>query len=123
MKLADLFTPKNEDGSLDQRYKSLSNQICDLAGEKCRDVLYEFYDKTNKLESKAAGAALHFVKKSFEVKMDECQRKPINKSFQLHSRNLDLNLLKSQGLSILGDSYLHTIGLQRYGAISAVTPS
>ncbi len=80
MKLADLFTPKNEDGSLDQRYKSLSNQICDLAGEKCRNVLYEFYDKTNKLESKAAGAALHFVKKSFEVKMDECQRKHIDKA-------------------------------------------
>ena len=80
MKLVDLLTPKNDDGSLDQRYRSIANQICDLAGEKCRDVLYDFHEKTNQLESNASCAALHFVKKAFLVEMDDYQRKRINKT-------------------------------------------
>ena len=61
MDLKQLITPKNDDGSIDHRYQSISNQICGLAGEKCLAKLKEFYEKTSKLESEHAAAAIHLA--------------------------------------------------------------
>ena len=80
MDLKHLITPKNEDGSIDHRYQSISNQICGLAGEQCLAKLKEFYEQTSKLESEHVGPAVHLVRKSFEIDVDEYQRKRITKA-------------------------------------------
>lgn len=79
MNLVQKITPKNEDGSIDHRYKSIAKAIVDLAGERCVESLEDFYEKTSKLEQGHAGAALHLVRKAFEVDIDEYQRKRITK--------------------------------------------
>ena len=61
MNIEQLITPKNEDGSVDHRYQSIVNQICELAGEKCLERLEEFYEKMRKLESEHAAAAIHLA--------------------------------------------------------------
>ena len=79
MNLEQLITPKNEDGGLDHRYRLIIKDVIDLAGDRCVDLLVGFYEKTSQLEKDHAGAALHLVRKSFEVDMDEFQRKRVNK--------------------------------------------
>ena len=88
MDLKHLITPKNDDGSIDNRYQSISNQICGLAGEKCLAKLKEFYEKTSKLESEHVGPAVHLVRKSFEIDMDEYQRKRITKALTIALKEL-----------------------------------
>ena len=88
MDLKQLVTPKNDDGSIDHRYQSISNQICGLAGEKCLAKLKEFYEKTSKLESEHVGPAVHLVRKSFEIDMDEYQRKRITKALTIALKEL-----------------------------------
>ena len=80
MKLNQLIAPKNEDGSIDHRYQSISKEICSLAGEKCLEKLKEFYEKTSHLEKEHGNAALHLVRKSFQIEMDEYQRKRVIKA-------------------------------------------
>ena len=80
MTLRQLITPKNEDGSIDHRYQSISNEICELAGKQCLAMLEDFFNKTSQLESENGGAALHLVRKSFEIDMDEYQRKRVTKA-------------------------------------------
>ena len=88
MDLKHLITPKNDDGSIDNRYQSISNQICGLAGEKCLAKLKEFYEKTSKLESEHVGPAVHLVRKSFEIDVDEYQRKRITKALTIALKEL-----------------------------------
>ena len=88
MDLKHLITPKNDDGSIDNRYQSISNQICGLAGEKCLEKLKEFYEKTSKLESEHVGPAVHLVRKSFEIDVDEYQRKRITKALTIALKEL-----------------------------------
>ena len=83
MNLKHLITPKNDDRSIDHRYQSISNQICGLAGEKCLAKLKEFYEKTSKLESEHAAAAIHLAQKSFEIDVDGYQRKRITKALTI----------------------------------------
>ena len=71
MNLEQLITLKNEDGGLDHRYRLIIKHVIDLAGDRCVDLLVGFYEKTSQLEKDHAGAALHLVRKSFEVDMDE----------------------------------------------------
>ena len=80
MNVRQLITPKNEDGSIDHRYQSISSEICGLAGEECLAKLEEFYRKTSQIEAENGGAALHLVVKSFEIEMDEYQRKRVTKA-------------------------------------------
>ena len=80
MNLVQQITPKNEDGSIDHRYRSMAKAIVDCAGERCVKLLEDFYKKTSQLEKDHAGAALHLVRKSFEVDMDEYQRKRVTKA-------------------------------------------
>ena len=80
MNLRQLITPKNEDGSIDHRYQSISSEICGLAGEECLAKLEEFYRKTSQIEAENGDAALHLVAKSFEIEMDEYQRKRVTKA-------------------------------------------
>ena len=79
MNLEQLITPKREDGDIDHRYRGIVKDVINLAGNRCVDVLREFYEKTSQLEKDHAGAALHLVRKSFEVQMDEFQRKRVTK--------------------------------------------
>ena len=79
MNLQQLITPKREDGGIDHRYQSIIKDVIDLAGDRCVDLLVSFYEKTSQLEKDHAGAALHLVRKSFEVEMDEFQRKRVTK--------------------------------------------
>ena len=79
MNLEQLITPKREDGGVDRRYQSIIKNVIDLAGDHCVDLLVSFYEKTSQLEKDHAGAALHLVRKSFEVEMNEFQRKRLTK--------------------------------------------
>ena len=88
MDLKYLITPKNDDGSVDHRYQSISNQICGLAGEQCLAKLKEFYEQTSKLESEHGAAAIHLVQKSFEVDVDDYQRKRITKALTIALKEL-----------------------------------
>ena len=88
MDLKYLITPKNDDGSVDHRYQSISNQICGLAGKQCLAKLKEFYEQTSKLESEHGAAAIHLVQKSFEVDVDEYQRKRITKALIIALKEL-----------------------------------
>ena len=96
MNLKQLITPKNEDGSVDHRYQSIANKICELAGEKCLARLEEFYEKTSKLESEHAAAAIHLAQKSFEIDVDGYQRKRITKALPLPLKSSASSLLRSQ---------------------------
>ena len=88
MSLKQLITPKNEYRSIDHRYQSISNEICELAGEKCLANLDEFFKKTNQLVSEHSSAALHLVRKSFDIEMDEYQRKWVNKALSTALKEL-----------------------------------
>ena len=80
MNLDLLITPKNIDGSIDHRYHIISKEICSLAGEECLTQLKEFYEKTSCLEIEHGAAAIHLVRKSFQIEMDEYQRKRVTKA-------------------------------------------
>ena len=80
MNLVQLITPKNEDGSIDHRYRSIIKDVVDLAGSRCVDMLADFYEKTSQLEKEHGNAALHLVRKAFVVDMDEYQRKRVTKA-------------------------------------------
>ena len=88
MDLKYLITPKNDDGSVDHRYQSISNQICGLAGEQCLAKLKEFYEQTSKLESDHAAAAIHLAQKSFEIDVDGYHRKRITKALTIALKEL-----------------------------------
>ena len=88
MDIKYLITPKNDDGSVDHRYQSISNQICGLAGKQCLAKLKEFYEQTSKLESEHGAAAVHLAQKSFEVDVDEYQRKRIAKALTIALKEL-----------------------------------
>ena len=88
MNLKQLITPKNEDGSVDHRHQSIANEICELDGEKCLARLEEFYEKTSKLESEHAAAAIHLAQKSFEIDVDEYQCKRITKALTIALKEL-----------------------------------
>ena len=88
MNIEQLITPKNEDGSVDHRYQSIANEICELAGEKCLARLEEFYEKTSKLESEHAAAAIHLAQKSFEIDVDAYQCKRITKALTIALKEL-----------------------------------
>ena len=80
MNLVQQITPKNEDGSIDHRYGYIAKAIIDHAGERCVKLLEDFYEKTSQLEKDHAEAALHLVRKSYVVDMDEYQRKRVSKA-------------------------------------------
>ena len=118
MKLKHLIVPKNDDGSVDQRYQSIANQICTLAGEKCLEKLEEFYEKTSKLESEHVGPALHLVRKSFEINVDEYQRKRITKALTVALKELGFKSSKVSKIINAG-RFLQTYnGSRRAGATS-----
>ena len=88
MSIRQLIAIKNEDGSIDHRYQSILNEICELAGEQCLARLGDFFNATSKLESENGGAALHLVRKSFEIDMDEYQRKRVTKALSTALKEL-----------------------------------
>ena len=80
MNLKLLIAPKNDDGSIDYRYESISSQLCVLAGKECIAKLEEFYKQTSKLESEHSSAAVNLVRKSFEIDINEYQLKRVIKA-------------------------------------------
>lgn len=80
MNLKLLIAPKNDDGSIDYRYESISSQICVMAGKECLAKLEEFYKQTSKLELEHSSAAVNLVRKSFEIDINEYQLKRVIKA-------------------------------------------
>ena len=52
MNLVQQITPKNEDGSIDLRYRSIAKAIVDLAGQVVEDQLHNLLVQTHSLEKK-----------------------------------------------------------------------
>ena len=88
MNLNQLIIPKNEDGSIDHRYQSIAKEICSVAGEKCLAKLKEFYEKDKSSRKRAGNDALHLVQKSFQIEMDEYQRKRVTKALSIALKEL-----------------------------------
>ncbi len=88
MSIRQLIAPKNEDGSIDHRYQSISNEICERAGKQCLAMLEDFFNMTSQLESENGGSALHLVRKSFEIDMGEYQRKRVTKALSTALKEL-----------------------------------
>tara|TARA_X000000368_G_C22906290_1_gene656424 strand:+ start:81 stop:935 length:855 start_codon:yes stop_codon:yes gene_type:complete len=82
MNLVQLLTPKNEDGSIDQRYSSITATIVDQIGKQAANGLLEFYNKSFELEKRYGGYALQLVVTSFSIDQDEYQQKRMTKSLR-----------------------------------------
>ncbi len=82
MKLAELITLKNDDGSIDQRYNSITATIVNQIGKQAANGLLEFYNKSFELEKRYGGCALQLVITSFSVDLDGYQQKRITKALR-----------------------------------------
>ena len=71
MNLVQQITPKNEDGSIDLRYRSIAKAIVDLAGQVVEDQLHNLLVQTHSLEKEAGPAGLQLCIALFSVPMDE----------------------------------------------------
>ena len=70
MNLVQKITPKNEDGCIDHRYRSIAKAIVDLAGHDVEAQLHNLFVKTHDLEREAAPAGLQLCIALFSVPMD-----------------------------------------------------
>ena len=91
MKLAELLTPKNDDGSIDQRYSSITATIVNQIGKQAANGLLEFYNKSFELEKRYGGYALQLVITSFSLELDEYQKKRMTKSLRIALQELGFN--------------------------------
>ena len=51
MRLKQLITPKNDDGSIDHRYVPIAKAIAELAGERVETQLRKLYVAINNFEN------------------------------------------------------------------------
>ena len=80
MNITKTITPKNENGSLDQRFISYVQTLIDHFGQECINNLYQFHQETEESERKAGGAALHMIVKLYSLKMEDWEKKRLAKS-------------------------------------------
>ena len=57
MNITKTLTPKNENGSLDQRFISYVQSLIENCGKECINTLCQFHKETEESERKAGGAA------------------------------------------------------------------
>ena len=77
MNLVQLLTPKNEDGSIDQRYSSITTKIVNSIGKEAANGLLNFYNKSFQLEIQHGGYALQLVISSFSVDPGLCRLRSV----------------------------------------------
>ena len=82
MNITKTITPKNENGSLDQRFISYVQTLIDHCGQECIDTLHQFHKETEESERKAGGAALHMIVKLYSLKMEDWEKKTISKKLE-----------------------------------------
>jgi hypothetical protein len=74
--------PKNENGSLDQRFISCGQSLIEHCGQECIDTLHQFHKETEESERKAGGAALHMIVKLHSLKVEDWEKKRLAKSLR-----------------------------------------
>ena len=67
MNITKIITPKNDDGSLDQRFGLHIEKLIHLCGVECINTLHTFHKETEESERKAGGAALHMIVKLYSI--------------------------------------------------------
>ena len=82
MNITKRLTPKNENGSLDQRFISYVQSLIENCGQECINTLYQFHKETEESERKAGGAALHMIVKLYSLKMEDWEKKRLTKSLR-----------------------------------------
>ena len=82
MNITKTITPKNDDGSLDQRFGLHIEKLIHLCGVECINTLYTFHKETEESERKAGGAALHMIVKLYSIGMEEWEQKRLAKSLR-----------------------------------------
>ena len=82
MNITKTITPKNDDGSLDQRFGLHIQKLIHLCGVKCINTLHTFHEETEESERKAGGAALHMIVKLYSIEMEEWEQKRLAKSLR-----------------------------------------
>ena len=82
MNITKTLTPKNENGSLDQRFISYVQSLVEHCGEDCINNLCQFHKETEESERKAGGAALHMIVKLYSLKMEDWEKKRLAKSLR-----------------------------------------
>ncbi|QNJ26811.1 hypothetical protein SynSYN20_02495 [Synechococcus sp. SYN20] len=82
MNITKTLTPKNENGSLDQRFISYVQSLIEHCGQECIDTLHQFHKETEESERKAGGAALHMIVKLYSLKMEDWEKKRLAKSLR-----------------------------------------
>ena len=79
MNITKTITPKNDDGSLDQRFGLHIEKLIHLCGVECINTLHTFHKETEESERKAGGAALHMIVKLYSIQMEEWEQKRLTK--------------------------------------------
>ena len=82
MNISVLITPKNDNGSLDQRFTSIIEQLMNHCGQSCTNTLLQFWRETVESEQKAAQAALHMVVASYSLDVETWQMRCLTKSLR-----------------------------------------
>ena len=82
MNITKTITPKNDDGSLDQRFGSHIENLIHLCGSECINTLHTFHKETEESERKAGGAALHMIVKLYSIEMEEWEQKRLAKTLR-----------------------------------------
>ena len=82
MNITKTLTPKNENGSLDQRFISYVQSLIEHCGQECINTLYQFHKETEESERKVGGAALHMIMKLYSLKMEDWEKKRLAKSLR-----------------------------------------
>ena len=82
MNITKTLTPKNKNGSLDQRFISYVQNLIEHCGQDCINYLYQFHEETEESERKAGGAALHMIVKLYSLKMEDWEKKRLAKSLR-----------------------------------------
>lgn len=82
MNITKILTPKNENGSLDERFISYVQSLIEHCGQECINTLYQFHKETEESERKAGGAALHMIMKLYSLKMEDWEKKRLAKSLR-----------------------------------------
>ena len=82
MNITKTITPKNDDGSLDQRFGLHIEKLIHLCGVECINTLHTFHKETEESERKAGGAALHMIVKLYSIEMEEWEQKRLAKSLR-----------------------------------------
>ena len=82
MNFTKTITPKNDDGSLDQRFGLHIEKLIHLCGVECINTLHTFHKETEESERKAGGAALHMLVKLYSIEMEEWEQKRLAKSLR-----------------------------------------